>query len=949
LSNKLEVKLLGRFEVSCNRKPIAITSRPAQSLFAYLILHAGTAHRREKLAGLLWPDSLEETARDNLRHALWRVRKMLEAASATRFLHADDLSIKFVTSSDYWLDAAELEKVDETATADELMDALDQYQGELLPGFYDDWVALEREHLHSIYEHHMARLMSLLQDERRWLDILDWAERWIRLGQKPEPAYRALMSAHAAKGDMSKVAATYERCVKSLREFGMEPSEQTKELYSNLKSGKETPETISMVKKPTTKEVSSNIPVPLTSFVGRQKELKEITKLLSSSRLLTLTGPGGVGKTRLAIQTAHDSIKKFRNGVFWVDLVGLSDENLIPQEIAQSLNIREISNELLIETIKTYLKTKDLLLILDNCEHLIRACAQVVEQLLAACPKLKILATSIEALGLFNEMTWQVPSLPLPEMREALSPQTLQGFASVELFDARARNAKSGFALDERNALSVAQICRRLDGIPLAIELAAARIKVLSVDEIASRLDDRFSLLTAGSRTAIPRHQTLRATIDWSYDLLTEPERSLLRRLSVFAGGFTLEAVESVCSLEMKESDILDLLGRLVDKSLVIVEADFEFSETRYRLLETIRQYALEKLVEVGEASSIRDHHLDFYLSLAEKSEPHIFGHESVVWINRLDKELDNIRAAMEWSTNSGKAVAALRIAGSFVYFYFWYPHGNLLSELQHRIQLALSRPEATERTLARAKALNALGFMNWAETYPTDRRPELEEALSIGRELGDPWNTAAAVLYLGLLASMQRNYVEARSLLEQSLEISRTMGPEGKVVLSWTLTFLGDVALNQNESKEARSFFEETVAILREIGDKNFLAYSLRRLALLAWREKDYKKAIALCQESLSLNRELGDPRGVLACLAGFAGIAVVQGKFARSAQLMAAVETQLAAMAMQLLPVDKMEYELHLAQLRAQVDEGTFNKSWAKGKEMSLEQAIAFSLEET
>jgi len=945
----LEVRLLGSFDVRQDGKAIAISSRPAQSLFAYLILSAGTSHRREKLAGLLWPDSLEETARDNLRHALWRVRKSLESASATRFLHADDLSIRFEATSEYWLDADKLEKLSESASADELIAVLSAYQGELLPGFYDEWVVLEREHLYSIFEHHMARLLSILQNEKRWLDILDWGERWIKLGQKPEPAYRALMSAHAAKGDMSKVAGTYERCVKSLREFGMEPSEQTKELYEDLKSGRDTPKSLSIVTKPGTKEVSSNIPVPLTSFIGRQKELKEIAKLLSSSRLLTLTGPGGVGKTRLAIQTAHDSIKKFKDGVFWVGLVGLSDENLIPQEIAQSLNVREVSNEPLIETLKTYLKSKDVLLIIDNCEHLIRASAQYAEQLLAACPKLKILATSIEALGLFNENIWQVPSLPLPEIQRPLSLKELQEFASIELFNERAGHAKSGFTLDERNASSVAQICLRLDGIPLAIELAAARIKVLSVDEIAARLDDRFSLLTAGSRTAIPRHQTLRATIDWSYDLLTEPERIFLRRLSVFAGGFSLEAAEAVCSQGMKQSDILALLGRLVDKSLVIVEADSEFSETRYRLLETIRQYALEKLVETGEASVIRDRHLDFYLSLAEKSEPHIFRHESVIWINRLDKELDNIRAAMEWSTNSGKAVAALRIAGSFVYFYFWYTHGNLLSELQHRIQLALSRPEAMERTLARAKALNALGFLNWADTYPTDRRPELEEALSIGRELGDQWNTAAALLYLGLLASMQRNYVEARSLLEQSLEISRTMGPEGKVVLSWTLTFLGDVALNQNELKEARSFYEETVAILREIGDKNFLAYSLRRLGLLAWREKDYRKAIALCKESLSLNHELGDPRGVLASLSAFADIAVVQGKFERGATLMAAVETQLASMGMRLLPVDKMEYERNLAYLRANLDEKALTKFWAKGKGMSLEETIEFALKET
>ena len=949
MSNKLEVRLLGKFEVSRDGKPIAITSRPAQSLFAYLLLSAGTSHRREKLAGLLWPDSLEETARDNLRHALWRVRKALESASSTRFLHADDLSLKFDASSDYWLDAAELEKLGETATGDELIALLAKYQGELLPGFYDEWVVLEREHLSSIFEHHMARLMSLLEKENRWLDVLDWGERWIRLGQKPEPAYRSLMSAHAAKGDMSKVAATYERCVKSLREFGIEPSEQTKELYGNLKSGKETVKDTSVTTKRTEKEAPSNIPVPLTSFIGREKELKEIARLLSTSRLLTLTGSGGVGKTRLAIHAANDLDRKFKDGVFWVGLVSVSDENLIPQVIAGSLNVREISDEPLIETLKMYLKPKEVLLVIDNCEHLIRDCAHYAEQLLAACPRLKILATSIESLGIFNETTWQVPSLPLPESQRSLSPKELKEYSSIELFNARAGNAKNSFVLDDRNAFSVAQICHRLDGIPLAIELAAARIKVLSADEIAARLDDRFSLLTAGSRTAVPRHQTLRATIDWSHDLLTEPERILFRRLAVFAGGFTLEAAEAVCSQGMKRSDILDLLGHLVDKSLVIVEADSEVIGTRYRLLETIRQYALEKLVETGEASVIRDRHLDFYLSLAEKSEPHI-GHESVLWINQLDKELDNIRAAMEWSTNSGKAVAALRMAGSLVYFWFyWFARGNLLSEWQHRIQLALSRPGGMERTLARAKALNALGFLYWADMYPIDRRPELEEALSIGRELGDPWNIATALRYLGLLASMQGNYVEARSLLEQSLEIWRSMGPEGRRGVSWTLTFLGDVALNQKESNEARSIFEECVAIQREIGDKNFLAYSVRRLGLLAWREKDFEKATVLCQESLSLNRELGDPRGVLACLAAFADIAVVQGKFARAAQIMAAVETQLAAMGMRLLPVDKTEYERNLAQLRAQFDERTLYKFWAKGKEMSLDDAIAFALQET
>lgn len=944
----LEVRLLGSFSIKYRKKQIGISSRPSQSLFAYLVLAAGTSHRREKLAGMLWPDSLEETARDNLRHALWRMRKALHTSSTSEYILADDLSITFNASAEYWLDAAKLGKLSETASSDESMAVLSEYQGELLPGFYDEWVVSEREHLSSVFEHHMARLMSLFEKENRWLDILEWAERWIKLGQKPEPAYRALMSAHAAKGDMSKVAATYERCFKSLKELGIEPSEQTKVLYANLKSGKETPRTATVTMKPVVKEATPNIPVPLTSFIGRQKELKEIEKLLSSSRLLTLTGPGGVGKTRLAIQTAHVSIKKFKDGVFWVGLAALSDENLIPQEIAQSLNVREVSNQPLIETLKTYLKSKDVLLIMDNCEHLIRACAQYAEQMLAACPKLQILATSIEALGLFNENTWQVPSLPLPEIQEMLSIKVLKEFASIELFAVRAGTAKSGFALDERNAASVAQICRRLDGIPLAIELAAARIKILSVEEIAARLDDRFTLLTSGSRTALPRHQTLRATIDWSHDLLTESERMLLRRLSVFAGGFTLEAAEAVCSLgELTRSDILDLLGRLVDKSLVIVDTDSAVSETRYRQLETIRKYALEKLIESGEALLTRDQHLGFFLDLAEKSEPNNFSSEAAAWFRRLDRELDNTRAAIEWATNSGKAVMALRILGSLVYF--WFAHGLVGTEWHERVQQALSRPEGRESTLARAKALNGIGFMYWADIYPTDRRPELDEALSIGRELDDPWNTATALRNLGLIENIKGNYMEARTLLEQSLVIWREMGSEGKTGSAWTLIFLGDVALLHYDAEWARSLFEETIGILKEPGDINFLSYSIRRLGHLLWREGDYKAAFALCRESLYLNQQVGDTRGVLACLAGFAAIAVAQGKFERAAQLMSAMEAQLSSSGIRLLYVDKLEYERNLPIVREKLDKKTLDKFWVEGRGMSLDEAITFALGET
>ncbi len=946
----LDVRLLGKFEIKRDGKLVTIPSRSAQTLFAYLVLTVGTAHRREKLAGMLWPNSTEESARDYLRHSLWKIRKVIEPVTSKSkpdpYIITDDIHISFNSDSKFSLDVETIKDVNENASTKELTNALSLYEGELLPGFYDDWVLLEREHLQAVYEQKMARLLALLQDEGHWLDILKAGERWISFGQKPEPAYRALMMAHAVKGDMSKVAATYKRCMKSLRELNMEVSDQTRELYENLKSGKEIPKTKSVTAKVPERVTVSNIPVPLTSFVGRHEELKEIARLLSSSRLLTLTGPGGVGKTRLAIQTANDSMKMFKDGVFWVGLVGLLDENLIPQEIAQSLNVRETSSEPLIETLKTYLKSKEILLTIDNCEHLIRSCAQYTEQLLATCTKLKILATSIEALGLFNETIWQVPSLPLPGSRESHSLKELQEFASIELFEERASSAKPGFLLDERNATSVAQICRRLDGIPLAIELAAARIKVLSVDEIAARLDDRFSLLTAGSRTAIPRHQTLRATIDWSYELLTEPERILLRRLSVFAGGFTLETAEAVCGwVQLTRSSILDLLGHLVDKSFVMVETTSVPGETRYRLLETIRQYALDGLAGLGEAREIRARHLDFFVKLAEQAETHIFSGESKIWFGRLDQELDNIRAAIEWSTNSGRAVAALQIVGSLVYF--WFARGLLASEWNDHAQHALSRPEGMKRTLARAKALNGIGFMYWADIYPTDKRSELEEALSIGKELGDRWNIATALRNLGLTENILGNYQQAQTLLEESLAIWREMGPEGRNGSGWTLIFLGDGALNQARPELARSYYKGAQEFLREIRDVNFLAYLIRRLGQLAWVEGDHERALALCVESLNMNQEVGDLRGMVACLAGFAAIAVLQGRFERAARLMSAVETQLSSFGVRLLYLDKIEYDRNLLLLQDQLDRKTLARLWAKGQGMSLDDAIALALE--
>lgn len=947
---RLEVHLLGQFNLTYKNKPINISSRPAQSLFAYLLLNAGTAYRREKLAGMLWPDFPEDTARDNLRHALWRVRKSLEAASATRFLQADDLTISFKATAEYWLDAAELKKLNENASAEELVAALSEYKGELLPGFYEEWLLQEREHLDSVFEHHMARLVSLLEEEKRWPEVLDWGEHWIKLGQKPEAAYRAIMIAYAAQGDMSKVAATYERCTNSLRELGVKPSAQTRLLHERLTAGEEAHEAQSSLVAKVENRRKTNLPIPITTFIGREKEAATVIKLVQTNRLVTLTGPGGVGKTRLAIHCSNRLKDHFNDGVWWVELASLMDETLVSQAVAQVFGVRESPDRQLTESVTRFLHPKHLLLVLDNCEHLISACAQFSYDLLTHCANLRILTTSREALDLIGEAEFPVQALSLPALERLTLTDLLLEYEGIRLFVERA-NAKSGFTLTEQNAPAVLQICQQLDGIPLALELAAARTGVLAAEHIAERLNERFSFLTQGNRIALPRHQTLRGLIDWSYDLLSEPERVLLRRLSVFIGGWALPAAESVCSDDiLEEAQVFELLSQLADKSLVIVDQTDRTGKTRYRLLETIRQYALEKLIDTGDASAIRDQHLEFYLSLAEKSEPNIFGRDSAGWLTRLDKELDNVRAAIEWATNSGKADAALRILGSL--FYFWFAHGLEGSEWHDRVQQAFSRPEGMRRSLARAKALNGIGFMYWADVYPTERRPELEEALSIGREFEDPWNTATALRNLGSLENIKGNYPEARSLLEQSLVIWREMGSEGKTGGAWTLIFLGDVALNHYEAEWARSLYEAALEILRGHGDLNNLAYAIRRLAQLAWREGDYQKAASLCKESLNLNQIVGGlpgMTGMIACLAGFANIAVGQGKFERAAQLMSEVETQLSSIGTRLLFVDQLEYDHNLTLLRSQIDQAIFVRAWAEGRAMTLEQAIAFALQES
>jgi non-specific serine/threonine protein kinase len=515
----------------------------------------------------------------------------------------------------------------------------------------------------------------------------------------------------------------------------------------------------------------------------------------------------------------------------------------------------------------------------------------------------------------------------------------------VRLFVERAAAARPGFSLAEHNAAAVLQVCRHLDGIPLAIELAAARAPLLKVEQIAARLDDRFQLLTGGSRTALPRQQTLRATIDWSHDLLAPVERALFRRLAVFAGGWTLESAEAVCAGgDLPAGAVLDLLGQLANKSLVSVTRQ-SGAEARYAMLETVRQYALERLAEAAEAEALRDQHLQFFLRLAQQAEPMLFSGQ-LVWFERLDAGIDNLRAALDWSLAGGgpdRAEAGLRLLSAATWFY----ESRYRHEAADRLQTLLASPGAQARTTWRSAALNSLGFISWSLGTYARGRAVLAEAQSIAIELGDDKNTLWAFLYQGAVADFQGDFVSARYFLEIGLEMSRLLGADGRTELAWAQVFFGDVCLYEGDRAQARAAYADSVALLRALQSKSMLAYPVRRLGHMDLVEGDTAQAAAAFTESLLLNRQIGHTSGMTACLAAFAGLAVVRGQYQRAAHLSGAVEALLQFMGVPLFATDLVDHERHLAALRARLDEAALAAAWQAGRALSLEQAVEFALD--
>jgi predicted ATPase/DNA-binding CsgD family transcriptional regulator len=712
--------------------------------------------------------------------------------------------------------------------------------------------------------------------------------------------------------------------------------------------------------------------------------MPEIRRALSATRLLTLTGVGGSGKTRLALEVARDLVGAYPDGVWLVELAPLSEEVLVPKAVAEALEVPERPGEPLADTLAEVLSNGELLLILDNCEHLLEASARLVDKLLDSCPHLSILATSREALGVEGEGRWPVPPLSVPERQPTPSSEELEAYESVHLFGERAKGRDPSFSLSPPNAFAVADICRMLEGIPLAIELAAARVSTLSVEQISLRIGGSLELLTRGGRTALPRHRTLKAALGWSYDLLSESERKLFRKLSVFAGGWTLEASEAVGSGDgVEEGEVLDLLSGLVEKSLVVTKRGYE-GDVRYRLLEPIRQYALEKLEERGEVEDTKHAYAQYFLALAEEAEPELLGPREAEWYNRLEEEHDNIRAALSWLLEGANPELGLRLAGAI--WWFWQRHGHL-SEGLRWLDEGLARGAGTS-AITRAKALGGIGWLayghadldrvkesateglrlstearlgshhralflellgiaSWQEGDYERATKLAEESINLSREANDMGVLANSLIELGT-ASVWRvgGQEQARAYYEEALAISRELGSAS--ILRSCLDCLGASHLIQRDPERALPFLEESAALCREAGDRTLLPLVVNDLGWVALFGGDLDRAEALHKESLALSKELGGSLGTPIFLEGLACDAGAKGEFEKAARLFGAAQVLREAWGVPLEPALRPLEEPYLVGARSQLDESTWSAVWEEGRAMSMEAAFEYALSE-
>lgn len=1012
--SQLALHLLGAPRIELNGRPVAIGHNKAVALLVYLAV-TQQYHTREALSTLLWSDHEPPSARREVRRMIWALNKRL----GKEWLLVERESLALLPQPGLWLDVDQfryLLRVGSShghptgevcpACLEPLAKAVELVRGDFLAGFtlpdspeFDTWQRFETESLRRELAGALERLVQGYQGQGQEgrEPAIGYARQWVALDPLQEQAHRQLMQLYARTGQSAAALRQYQLCAQVLAdELGVEPALETTTLYEAIKANRlpllaqvdihplkpNAPmPSLSVDRLKTAAPPRHHLPVQPTPFVGRQQEMKAVGELLlrENVRLMTLTGVGGTGKTRLALQVAASLLDHFEDGIYFVPLGDLSDPALVLPTIARQVGVQEGGDQPLLEILKSSFHDRQLLLILDNFEHVLKA-GPLIAELLAAAPRLKVLITSRTLLHLRGEWEYRVPPLQLLARTQVWSLPLVEQVEAVQLFIERAQTAQPDFILTDENAPAVAQICHRLDGLPLAIELAAARIKLLPPPLLLARLNNRLKLLTGGAQDLPARQQTLRSTIDWSYSLLNAAEQNLFARLAIFVGGFTLDTAEAICNLEGDTSEGLDMLEgvtALLNSSLLI-QQNTGSSPPRFRMLETIREYALERLAECGEIEALRRQHAHYFMAWLENFALQFFPNTGL-WLNLVEEEYDNLRAVLTWSVLDAERI---ELGASMVgaLYWFWYQQGYL-SEGRNWCQWFMQLLPETSRTEGRAAVLTGSGslalmqgdleqaipWLNESVAIWRERQNErglafallgrgivalsqgdvtaahtfFAETLLLGQQMDHRWLIADSLLNLGGVAAAQRDYPMARARLEEAMAVAKT--GDDRWLVAGILNNLGEVARVQGDYEQARRRYEESQVLFRETAHKPDVARSLHSLGYVAHHQGNPDQAERYFRESLAIFQELDNKRGIVECLAG---LAAVRGPTREAARLLAAAEILLKSYGGAWWPADQVAYEHHLAALRATLDKTEFAAAWVEGQAMTLEQAIACAL---
>lgn len=951
----LQIHLLGGIQLEYDGQPLKYAGLPKTlPLWAYLLLNAGQPLARPALAYTLWSDVGEEEARSNLRRHLYDLRRVLPPTPDERpWLLADNSFVEWNLHADYWLDVSSF--VSLSRDADRMSEAVQLYRGDLLPEVDEEWLLFDRERLRTLFFDNLTQLISQHSSRGEQSAAIACAVQLLQHDPLREDVVRHLMALRAASGDRAGALLEYRRFEQRLRaEMDVAPLIETNALYDSIaRQVLPARPVVSIPSSPTPAAPAvirpNNLPAQLTSFVGREAELAAIRRMLTTgadaTRLLTLTGPGGSGKTRLALEVASRMLVEhpdsFADGIFAVTLTHVSDPELAPAAIAGALGVKEQADTTALQSLSQWLHQKQALLVLDNFEQIVAA-GPMVANLLAAAPGLFVIVTSRSPLRIYGEQEFPIQPLAVPDQEDSHDPETLARYASVHLFLTRSRAAKPNFSLTSDNATAIAELCVRLDGLPLALELAAARSKLFSPQAMLARLRDRLSFFADARLPA--RQQTLRATLDWSYHLLAEQEQRLLGRLAVFTGRFSLDAAERSCALD-GDIDVLNALSGLVDHSLVQqVDLDDE-QRGLFSMLATVHEYALLLLAATDEMR-LRQQHADYYAGLTAEAHSNMSGGGQAVWMARLLAEEENIRSALEWSLRAGataeQVATGVRIVTQLDRF--WQIRGRV-SEGYGWIMAALSRRVAIP-TDYQVRVLNLAGSFAAMQGQLDVAAAHHEEALAVARSLGQSRLEAISLHNLGLTVGRSGDLTRANQLLSECLTLYRSTAGISSADLGSLLNNLAIVATRLNEFDRAVALLNESLALGRQRGDSFSMGHALSSLGELARRQGDLAQAAAHHRAALLLRSELNNQLGMLFSIQSIADLAIAANNLPLAVRLYGAGEALRQKYNAPLTGHILTDVQSNTAAMRAALPAQEFARLWAIGAGLSLDEAVRLAL---